>query len=88
MSKKKNKNALQAWQDDVQEEKQRNSDLEEQQTALFYAGNKRDDCNWPYPDTLARLGFTDAANKVSQAYDLLAEAEYSFNKQLNPDQYS
>lgn len=85
---KKNKAAADAWREDEREKTQAEEDLSEQQTALFYAGNKRDGYNWPDADTLAKLGFTDAASKVAQAYRLLSEAEYSFNKQKNPELYN
>ena len=88
MAKKANKEAARAWQQDVKEAAERVEALSDQQTALFYAGNKRDSCNCPCPETLERLGFSEAASLVRRAYGLLAEAEYSFNKQQNPQDYA
>lgn len=84
---KKNKAAAEAWREDTRAEAQAKEDLSDQETALFYAANKRDGGNWPYPATLKKLGFDDAASKVAQAYRLLEEAEYSFLKQKNPELY-
>lgn len=88
MAKKANKAAADDWRQEQREATEREEALSEQQTALFYAGNKRDNYNFPCAETLDRLGFADAASKVRQAYSLLAEAEYSFNKQQSPQDYT
>jgi hypothetical protein len=88
MAKKINKAAAEDWQQEQKAAAERDEAMSEQQTALFYGANKRDSSNFPCAETLERLGFAEAASKVRQAYRLLGEAEYSFNKQLNPQEYA
>lgn len=88
MTKKVNKAEALAWYAEQREQQRMEEMLSDQRTALFYAANKRDGGNWPDPDDLARLGYTDAASKVRQAYNLLEEAEFSFRKQEHPALYN
>lgn len=86
--KKRNKAAIVDWHDGVREAERQAESLSQQQIALFYASNKRDSYNWPSPEALRTLGYPEVAALVSQAYGLLAEAEYAFNKQHKPELYN
>lgn len=87
MAKKANKAAADDWHQEQKATARVNVALEEQETALWAAANKRDNWDWPDPTTLTQLGYSEAAAKVSQAYRLLEEADYLFRKQKDPQDY-
>jgi hypothetical protein len=78
---KANRAAAQDWQNEQKELARNQEDLEEQQTMLWYAAEKRD-VNFPSPDTLERLGHADVAAKVREAYGLLSDAYYMFERKM------
>lgn len=73
---KKNKAAAQDWHKEEVAKSRAQEDVDEQLELLRYAGEKRKS-GFPCASTIASLGFSDAAAKLSQAYGLLSDAYYS-----------